>query len=327
MSIARRTFLQFAGAAAVTPSFSRHATAQAYPTRPITMVVPFVAGGPTSVLGRVLAERMRGPLGKPIIIENVGGADGSIGVGRAARAGPDGYTVNIGTAATHVLNAAFYPLQYDVLEDFAPISPLVTGPLVLFANRTIPAKDLRELIVWLKANPDKASAGIFAATVRLVAALFQRDSGTRFALVPYRGSAPIIQDLVAGQIDLAFDALVQLPLVRAGAIRAYAVNREARSALAPDIPTFAEMGLASLSRPISWWGLFAPKGTPAEIIGKLNAAATEALADPAVQSQLTDLGFEVFPRERQTAEALGARVKADAEKWLPLIKELGVKRE
>jgi tripartite-type tricarboxylate transporter receptor subunit TctC len=327
MNFARRAFLQSAGAAAIAPSFSPVAAAQAYPSRPITMVVPFVAGGPTSVLGRLLAERMRGSLGQPIVIENVGGADGNIGVGRAARASPDGYTISIGTAATNVMNAAFYSLPYDVLNDFAPVASLVNAPLVLYAKQAIPAQDLRELIAWLKSNPDKASAGIFAATARLMAELFQRDSGTHFALVPYRGSAPVIADLVAGQIDLAFDGPVQLPLVRAGTIRAYAINREARSALAPDIPTFAEMGLTSLSHPISWWGLFAPKGTPPEIISKLNLAAMEAVADPAVQSRLADLGFEVFAREQQSAQALGARVKADAEKWWPLIKELGIKAE
>ena len=191
----------------------------------------------------------------------------------------------------------------------------------------MPAEDLPALIAWLKSNPDKASAGIFAATTRLMAVLFARESATRFALVPYRGSAPVMQDLVAGQIDLAFDGLAQLPLLRSGSIRAYAVNRETRSPLAPDLPTFAEQGLTSLSHPISWWGLFAPKGTPGEVIGKLNAAAMEAIADPTVQTRLNDLGFEVFAREQQSAQALGARVRADAEKWWPLIKELGIKPE
>jgi tripartite-type tricarboxylate transporter receptor subunit TctC len=301
------------------------ALAQFYPTRSITMIVPFAAGGPTSTLGRVVAERIRGPLGQPIIIENVGGADGNIGLGRAARAKPDGYTLILGTFATNVLNGAFYALPYDVLNDFDPISPLVTGSLVLYARKAMPAKDLQELIAWLKANPDKASAGTFASTTHLMATLFQRESGSQFALVPYRGSAPIIQDLVAGQIDLTFEGLIQLPLVRAGAIKAYAVNSNTRSALAPDIPTFAEMGLPLLSHFTSWWGLFAPKGTPKDIIGKLHGAAVEALADPAVQSRLAGLGFEVFPRQQRTPEALGALVKADIEKWWPIVKELGFK--
>ena len=326
-SFLRRALLQLAVAAALVPALAVVAAAQAYPSRPLTMVVPFVAGGPTSVLGRLLAERMSGSLGQPVLIENVGGADGSLGIGRAARASPDGYVISIGTAATNVMNAAFYPLPYDVLNDFTPIAALVTAPLVLFARQTMPPQDLPGLIDWLKSNPDKASAGIFAATTRLTAVLFQKDSGTAFALVPYRGSAPVMQDLVAGQIDLAFDGLAQLPLMRAGSIRGYAVNREARSALAPDLPTFAELGLTSLSHPISWWGLFAPKGTASEIVGKLNAAAMEAMSDPVLQSRLSDLGFETFARDQQSPHALGARVKADAEKWWPLIKELGIKPE
>jgi tripartite-type tricarboxylate transporter receptor subunit TctC len=222
------------------------------------------------------------------------------------------------------MNGALYSLPYDLLNDFEPISPLGAGPLVLFARKTMLAKDLRELIDWLKANPNTASAGIELAATHLATAFFQRETGTRFALVPYRGSAPAMQDLVAGQIDLKLDALAQLPLVRAGSIKAYAVTSQTRSALAPDIPTFAEMGLPRLS--YSYWnGLFAPKGTPRDIIGKVNAAVVGALADQAVRSRLVDLGFEIFPREQQTPEALGALQKADAEKWWPIIKEFGIK--
>ena len=194
---------------------------------------------------------------------------------------------------THVLNGAFYSLPYDVLNDFAPISPLVTVPYVLFARKTMPAKDLNELIAWLKANPNKASAGITSVGYRLLAAFFQKETGTQFALVPYRGGAPAMQDLVAGQIDLLFGTPDQLPLMRAGSIKAYAVTSDTRLALAPDIPTFAEMGLPALSYS-AWFGLFAPKGTPKDIIGKLNAAAVEALADPAVRSRLVDLGIRDF---------------------------------
>jgi tripartite-type tricarboxylate transporter receptor subunit TctC len=276
------------------------------------------------VNGRVVAERMSGLLGRPIIIENISGADGSIGTGRAARARPDGYTIIVGQTSTLVLNGAMYSLQYDVLNDFAPISPLAALPFVLFARKTIPANDLRELIVWLKANPNKASAGIATVGLRLLTTFFQNRTGTDFALVPYRGVTPGIQDLVAGQIDLYFTTPLQLPLVRAGSVKAYAVTSDRRLALAPDIPTFAELGLPSLSFS-EWNGLFAPKGTPKDIIVKLNGAAVEALADPAVRSRFVDIGFEVFPRERQTPEALGALVKADAEKWWPIIKELGIK--
>jgi tripartite-type tricarboxylate transporter receptor subunit TctC len=221
-----------------------------------------------------------------------------------------------------VLNGAFYSLPYDVLNDFAPISPLATTSDILFARKTLPAKDLNELIAWLKANPNKASVGIIAVGFRLLAAFFQKETGTQFALVPYRGTAPAIQDLVAGQIDLLIAAPDQLPLMRAGSIKAYAVTSTTRLAVAPDIPTFAEMGLPVLTWS-PWYGLFAPR----DITGRLNAAAVEALADPAVQSRLVDLGFEVFPREQQTPEALGALVKADAEKWWPIIKAAGIRAE
>jgi tripartite-type tricarboxylate transporter receptor subunit TctC len=326
MKLPRRQFLQLAAGSVALPVMPHIASAQTYPTRPITMIVPVAAGGPTDVVGRVVAERMRKSIGHPIIIENIGGADGSIGVGRAARARPDGYTIDLGSMSTHVLNGVFYSLQYDVLNDFTPISPLGTYSQVLFARKTMPGKDLRELIAWLKANPNKASAAVSTAGLRLVTALFLKETGTQFALVPYRGGIPAVQDLAAGQIDLLFGDLGQLPLVRAGSIKAYAVTSDTRLALAPDIPTFAEMGLPAVSYS-GWFGLFAPKGTLKEIIGKLNAAAVEALADPAVRSRITDLGMEVFPRERQTPEALGALVKADAERWWPIIKELGIKAE
>jgi tripartite-type tricarboxylate transporter receptor subunit TctC len=326
MNLPRRKFLHLAAGAAALPAAARIASAQAYPTRPITMIASLAAGSASDTTGRIMAERMRRPLGQPVIVENVSGADGSIGTGRAARARPDGYTIDIGTLNTHVLNGAFYSLQYDVLNDFAPISPLITTPFVLFARKAIPAKDLNELIAWLKANPNKASMGVNAVGPRLVAAFFQKETGTHFGLVPYRGVPPAMQDLVAGQIDLFFGAPDQLTLMRAGSIKAYAVTSNARLAVAPDIPTFAEMGLPALLWS-SWYGLFAPRGTPRDITGRLNAAAVEALADPAVRSRLVDLGFEVFPREQQTPEALGALVKADAEKWWPIIKATGIRAE
>jgi tripartite-type tricarboxylate transporter receptor subunit TctC len=190
----------------------------------------------------------------------------------------------------------------------------------------MPAKDLKELIAWLKANPDNASYGFSTAVSRILAVLFQKETGTHFALVPYRGFAPALQDLVAGQIDLLFGNSAQLPLARSGSVKAYAVTSDARLAVAPDIPTVAEMGLPAVSWS-PWFGLFAPKGTPKDIIAKLNAAAVETLADPAVRSRLADLGAEIFPRERQTPDALGALVKADAKKWWPLIKEFGIRAE
>ena len=263
-------------------------------------------------------------LGQSIVVENLAGADGSIGVGRVARARPDGYTIEFGFLSTNVLNGAFYSLPYDLLGDLTPICPVAALPYVLYAKASLPANDLKELIVWLRANPNKASAGITAVSYRMLTALFQKESGTRFALVPYRGFPAEMQDVVAGRIDFAFDTSLQLPFTRAGNIKAYAVTSDARLAQAPDIPTFSEMGLPSVSYS-GWQALFAPKNVPKEIIGKLNAAAVEALADEALRSRLADLGYEVYPRERQTPEALGALRKADAEKWWPIIKQLGIK--
>src|SRR5262249_24829395 len=211
-----------------------------------------------------------------------------------------------------MLNGALYSLPYDVLTDFAPISPLAMSPIVLFARKTMPARDLNELIAWLKANPNKASAGIGSAANRLDTPVFQKATGTRFTFVPYRGAAPAFQDLAAGQIDFLVNTPDWLPMVRAGSIKAYAVTSDTRFVLAPDIPTFAEMGLPAISWSI-WYGLFAPKGTPKEIIDGINAATVQALADPAVRSRLADLGVEIFPPRRQTPQALGALLKADAE--------------
>ncbi len=326
ISLPRRTFLRLVGAAAAVPALSRLASAQAYPVRPITIIVPFPPGGNVDVVGRVLAERMRASLGQPVLVENVSGANGSIGIGRVARAKPDGYTIDLGFLGGHVLNGAFYSLAYDVVNDFEPITPLVAIPYVLFARKTLPADDLQGLIAWLKANPDKASAATVTVSVQLLTVLFQKETGTHFALVPYRGTAPAMQDLVAGQIDLSFDLPVQLPLMRAGSIKAYAATSAARLAAAPDIPTVAELGLPALSSS-TWFGFFAPRGTPAEVIGRLNAAAVEALADPVVQSRFAALGLDIFPRDQQRPEALAAMVKADAEKWWPIIKESGIKVE
>jgi len=327
MKLPRRTFLKFAGASIAVPAFSRVAMAESYPSRPITMVVAWPAGNSSDATARVLAEQIRGSLGQPVIIENVSGADGSIGTGRVARARPDGYTIGMGSTSTHMMNGAVYSLPYDVVNDFAPISPLVTLPGVLFARKTMPAKDLNELIAWLKANPNKASAGIPSSYYRLTTAFFQKETATQFTFVPYRGGPPAMQDLAAGQIDLLFYGPDPLPLVRAGSIRAYAVASDTRLALAPDIPTFGEMGLPLSFSSAGWHGLFAPKGTPKEIIDRLNAATVQALADPLVRSRYAEFGYEIFPREQQTPKALGAFQKAQIEKWWPLIKEFGIRAE
>jgi tripartite-type tricarboxylate transporter receptor subunit TctC len=327
MKLERRKFVHLAVGAAALPAALRIARAQAYPTRPITMIVPYAAGGPTDVFGRIIAEAMKRPLGQPVIVENVTGADGSIGVGRAARARPDGYTIDLGIMSTHVLNGAFYSLPYDLLNDFAPIAALEKTALIILGSKTLPARDLPELITWLKANPNKASVAVVTAGMRLLATYFQRQTGTQFALVPYRGTAPAMQDLVAGQIDLLFDTpRTSLPLVRAGSIKAYAVTSDVRLTAASDIPTFAEMGLPALSY-IEWVGLFASRGTPREIINRLNTAAVEALADPAVRARVLESGAEIVPLDQQTPEALSALVKADAAKWWPIIKEFGIRAE
>jgi tripartite-type tricarboxylate transporter receptor subunit TctC len=300
-----------------------------YPSRPITMIVPFAAGGPTDTIARILAEHMRVSLGQPVILENVAGAAGSIGVGRVARAAGDGYTLVIGVWGTHVLNGAIYPLQYDLLKDFEPISLLASNPMVIVAKKVMPAKDLMELIAWLKANPDKASAGTTGTggASHVAAILFQKETGTRFQFVPYRGLAPAMQDLVAGQIDMMIDnPATSLPQARAGTIKAYATTAKARLAAAPDIPTADEAGLPGFNV-LQWTALWAPKGTSKDIIAKLNEAVVESLADKNVLVRLADLGQSVAPRDQQTPESLGAYQKAEIEKWWPIIKAANIKGE
>jgi tripartite-type tricarboxylate transporter receptor subunit TctC len=324
MTLARRKFLQLAGATAALLPTSSLATAQTtYPTRPITLIVPFPPGGTTDVIARLIAEPMRAYMGQPIVIENIGGADGNIGTGRAARAQPDGYTLCLGVMDTHVLNAGFYSLPYDVF-DFAPIAPLAANWIVFYGRKSIPAKDLSELISWLKARPFQASAGTNSLGLRLFAESFQRQTGTQFTIVPYRGGNNMQADFLGGQIDLFVGFPRGLTLFPEKITRAYAVASDARLTFAPEIPTFAELGLPSLVYS-GWYGLFAPKGTPKDIIVKLNAAAVHALANQAVRSRLLELGYEIAWRESQTPEALAALQKADAEKWWPIIKQLGIK--
>jgi tripartite-type tricarboxylate transporter receptor subunit TctC len=326
MKLPRRRFLHLAAGTVALPAVSRIAGAQTYPARPITMIVPFAAGGATDVIARLIAKPMGESLGRSIIIENVGGADGSTGTGRAARARPDGYTIITGLKESQILNSAFYSLPYDVLKDFVPISPLASLSYILFTRKTIPAADVNELIAWLKLNTGKTSAGIGSTGLKLLTAFFQKQIGTQFSFVPYRGAAPAMQDLVAGQIDIVIGGPEQLPLMRAGSVKAYAVTDEKGLAAAPEIPTFREIGIPALSY-TTWAWLFAPKDTPKDILTKLNAAVVKALADAELNSRLAEFGFEGFPREQQTPEALDAMQKADAEKWWPIIKEFGIKAE
>ena len=305
------------------------APAQVYPSRPITMVVPFAAGGPVDTVARILSEPMRATLGQSIIVENVTGAAGSIGVGRVARAAPDGYTLSIGHWSTHVVNGAIYPLPYDLLRDLEPIVLLPSNPMIVVSKSAVPAKNLNEFVGWIKANEGKVSAGTAGAgsATHVAGVYFQNVTGTRFQFVPYRGTGPALQDLVAGQIDFIVDqASNSLQHVRDGKIRAYAVTASARLPSAPDIPTVAEAGLPSLDISV-WYGLWAPKGTPKEVIAKLNAAAVQALSEPAVRQRFAELGLDMPPRDRLTPEALAAYQKAEIEKWWPVIKDANIKTE
>jgi tripartite-type tricarboxylate transporter receptor subunit TctC len=303
------------------------AWAQAYPTRPISMIVPYSAGGPADTVGRVLAERMKAALGQPVVIENVSGANGSTAVGRVARAVADGYTLSLGVWNTHVSNGALYALPYDVLNDFEPVALLASFSSMIVARKALPANDLKELVAWLKANPGKASQGSagVGSMGHLAGVYFQNISGTRLQHVPYRGSAPAMQDLVAGQIDMMIDApVIILPQLRAGTIKAFAVLAKSRLVQAPDIPTADEAGLPGF-HVSNWFGLWAPRGTAKDIVGRLNAAAVSSLADPAARQKLADLGFEIPPREQQTPEALAVFQKAEIEKWWPIIKAADIK--
>ena len=305
------------------------APAQVYPSRPITMVVPFAAGGPVDTVARILSEPMRATLGQSIIVENVTGAAGSIGVGRVARAAPDGYTLSIGHWSTHVVNGAIYPLPYDLLRDLEPIVLLPSNPMIVVSKSAVPAKNLNEFVGWIKANEGKVSAGTAGAgsATHVAGVYFQNVTGTRFQFVPYRGTGPALQDLVAGQIDFIVDqASNSLQHVRDGKIRAYAVTASARLPSAPDIPTVAEAGLPSLDISV-WYGLWAPKGIPKEIIAKLNAAAVQALTEPAVRQRFAELGLDMPPRDRLTPEALAAYQKAEIEKWWPVIRGANIKTE
>src|SRR5215470_7094837 len=316
--------------AGVTLAAAGMAAAQSFPSRPITLIVPFGAGGPVDTLARVLIEPMRAALGQPLLIENVTGASGTIGVGRAARAAPDGYTVSIGNWPSHVVNGAIYTLPYDLLNDFEPVARLPSNPYVVVARKDLPAKDLKELIAWLKANPDKATEGTAGpgAGQHVSGVYFQKVTGTQFQFVPYRaGSSEIMRDLVAGHIDLTFDqAITALPHVRSGNVKAYAVTSPTRLAAAPDIPTVDDAGAPGVYIS-TWYGLWVPKGTPPDVVAKLNAAAMAALADPATRQRLIGLGQDIPPPEQQTAEALAAHHKAEIEKWWPLIKAANIRAE
>ncbi len=329
MGLSRRCFLGLAAGAVVAPAIPRTSVAQGYPTRPITMIVPFPAGGPSDAIMRIVADRMKDSLGQPILIENLSGAAGSIGAGKAARAAPDGYTLIQGDWGTHVANSAIYDLFYDVAGDFAPIALLSVNSQIIVAKKSLPANDLNEFVAWLRANPDKATAGTYGvgSASHIFGLFFQAATGTRFQFVPYRGLGPAMQDLMGGQIDFMLDSVANsLPQVRSGTIKAYAITAERRLAVAPDIPTVDESGLSGFYTSF-WRAIFAPRNTPKAIIARVNAAVVSATADPVVRSRLADLGVSVPPRGEQTPETLMAMQKAEIEKWWPIIKAAGIKAE
>ncbi|QQO16846.1 tripartite tricarboxylate transporter substrate binding protein BugD [Bradyrhizobium diazoefficiens] len=306
-----------------------NASAKEFPSRPITVVVPFAAGGPADVQARIIAERMKVTLGQPVIIENVVGGAGSVAAGKVARSANDGYTVSYGYWGTHVLNGAIYPLSYDVVQDFEPISLLGNNPLLILGRSSLPAENLQQLVEWLEANPDKAlqgTSGVGSAS-HVAAILFQHLTGTHFQFVPYRGAAPVMQDLIAGRLDVMFDQVSSaLPHVRNGELKVYAVTAKKRLASAPEVPTVEEAGLPGLQISV-WHALFAPKATPRPVIAKLNAAVVDALADPVVRERLESLGVQIPTREQQTPQALSDLQKAEIQKWWPILKAANVRAE
>ena len=305
------------------------ATAQGYPAHPITIIVPFPAGGPTDTLARILAQRMTVKLGQSIVIENVSGASGSIGVGRVARSSPDGYTLSIGNITTHVFNGAIIRLPYDLLKDFEPIAMVASNPQLLLGKREIPADTLQELIAWIKARPGAVLIGTQGngSSGHISGVYLEKTLGVQATMIPFRGAAPALQALMAGQIDILFDQESDaLPQVRAKTVKAYAVTAKNPSAAAPDISTADAAGLPGFYMAV-WHGLWAPKGTPADVITKLNAAIVDALADSNVRARLAELGQEIPGLDQQSPQALGALQKAEIEKWWPLIKAANIRAE
>ena len=305
------------------------AGAQNYPTRQITMIVPFPAGGATDTLARFLAEKLRAVLGQTVIIENIAGAAGTIGVGRAVRSPADGYTLSIGTSTTHMLTGGLYALQFDLLKDLEPVILIGSEPLLIVGKKSLPADDLKGLIAWLKANPDKASVGIagVGAAGHLTGISLQKETGTKFQFVPYRGNGPAMQDLLAEQIDFMIEPSSNFKsLVAAGSVKPYAITGRTRLSSSPNIPTADEAGLAGFFASL-WYGLWVPKNTPKDVIAKLNATMVQVLADPSVKERLTELGIEITPLPQQSPEALRAYQKAEAERWWPIIRAANLKGE
>ena len=329
VSIHRRALITIDAGVALLASISGSVLADGFPSRPITLVVPFAAGALNDTIARVLGEGFRSSFGQPGIVENVTGADGTLATGRVARAAPDGYTLMIGSWNTHVANSLLYPVQFDVVKDFEPVALLPDAPMLLIAKKSAPADDLKAFIGWLRANPDQASFGTAGAgsPPHMLAVLLRKQTGAQFHLVPYRGAAPAMQDVIAGQIDATFITIgAALPQVLSGSVKAYGVTAQTRVAVAPDIPTIEEAGIPNFY--FSYWaGLFAPRGTPPDVIGRLGSAVAATFADPNVRQKLAAQGFEVPAPAHLTAAALSTLQKAEIAKWWPIIRESGLKAE
>lgn len=321
-----KRFVLAACALVVASSLSQ---AQPFPSKPITVIVPLAAGGAVDRMVRILGESMRETLGQPVLVENVGGAGGTLGIARVARAPADGYTLSIGTWGTHVVNEAIFSPSYELVKDFEPVALLPSVPYWMVGKKDLPPKDMRELIAWLKANGDKASGGTVggAGGATMCSVYFQNASQTKYQLVPYKGGAPALNDLIAGQIDVMCDlAANSLPQVKSGHIKAYAVMAKQRWFGAPDVPTADEAGLKGVEV-TTWHGAWAPKGTPPDVVERLGKALMTAMADPAIRKRLADMGMDIPPPAQQTASALAAHQKAEIEKWWPIVNASGLKQQ
>ena len=308
-------------------SFCGGALAQNFPTKPVTVVVPFSAGGPTDTIARIMAERMTKSLGQTVVVENVTGAGGNIGVNRVVRAAPDGYMVSIGHIGPHVINGAMYQLQYDLLKDLVPVGMFVTNPQVIVSKNSLPSKDLKSLIEYARSTPISIATGGAGTPSHISGVYFQKLTGGQAQIIHYRGGAPASADVMAGHVDLFFDqAANALPQIRSGKVRAYAVTQSTRLSVAPDIPTVDEAGMPGYYMAV-WHGLWVPRGTPSAVVARLNSAMVDAAADDHARKRLMDIGQEILPRDKQTPEALGAHQKGEIEKWWPIIKSAGIKAD
>jgi tripartite-type tricarboxylate transporter receptor subunit TctC len=330
MKIQRRTFLHLAAGAAALPALSRIAWAQAYPTRPVTLVVPFAPGGTTDVVARIVGEHLSRTLGQQFVIENVAGAGGTIGTTRTMRASPDGYTIQIGQMGTHAAAVALYPnLAYRPDVDFEPIGMVAGLPIVITAKKELPADDLKEFILYVKANADKvnvAHAGVGSIT-HTTCLLLNSLLGVKPTFVPFTGAAPAMNALLGGQVDYICNAIPDaVAQVQSGAAKAYAISTADRSPALPNVPTAKEAGLPEFQAS-AWNALFAPKGTPQPVLDKLSDSLAKALDDENVRKRLLDLGCDIPDKTMRGPQPLAALVKSEIARWAPIIKSANIRVE